>query len=379
MSVEKVVRKSGETVHRVRWRQGGRNRARTFSTQRDALDFEAERRRAARAGTLAQLDAGTESLDEYVTGSWAPGHGVTLAPGTQREYGRLYDKHVSPRHGQDPIRDLTADEIRFLQADLFRAGLGHETVRKAIHVVLGGILTRAVEAGRIPSNPVRLVRMPRRPPREEVRPFAPQTVEQIRRHLLARPLPRGGRDSSRNLRDATVVSVLAYSGYRPGELRRFRWTHIGESTLIVPAGKTERGRNVRLLAPLAADLRTWRLATGRPDDGQYVFPGEDGEEWSANGFNKWRERTWLPALDALGQDPARPYDLRHSFASLLLHEGRSVVYVARQLGHGTGLTASTYGHVIEELEDAPRIDAEAAIRAAREADVPASYPRAVNN
>jgi integrase len=27
------------------------------------------------------------------------------------------------------------------------------------------------------------------------------------------------------------------------------------------------------------------------------------------------------------------YDLRHSFASLLLHEGRSVIYVARQLGH----------------------------------------------
>ena len=29
---------------------------------------------------------------------------------------------------------------------------------------------------------------------------------------------------------------------------------------------------------------------------------------------------------------ARPYNLRHSFASLLLHEGRSVIYVARQLG-----------------------------------------------
>ena len=31
---------------------------------------------------------------------------------------------------------------------------------------------------------------------------------------------------------------------------------------------------------------------------------------------------------------ARPYALRHSFVSLLLHEGRSVIYVARQVGHG---------------------------------------------
>ncbi len=49
-------------------------------------------------------------------------------------------------------------------------------------------------------------------------------------------------------------------------------------------------------------------------------------------------------LTAAGIDYQRPYDLRHSFASLLLHEGRSAIYVARQLGHGAGLTMSTYGH-----------------------------------
>ncbi len=53
-------------------------------------------------------------------------------------------------------------------------------------------------------------------------------------------------------------------------------------------------------------------------------------------------------------------------ASLLLHEGRSPIYVARQLGHGAGVTMGTYGHVIDELEDAPRMPAEDAIRQARE-------------
>ena len=68
----------------------------------------------------------------------------------------------------------------------------------------------------------------------------------------------------------------------------------------------------------------------------------------------------------MGLEHARPYDLRHSFASLLLHEGRSVIYVARQLGHDARLTLSRYGHVIDELDDQPRLPAEAAIRAARE-------------
>src|SRR5437764_778833 len=78
MSVEKVVRKNREVVWRVRWRQDGRNRARTFSTRRDALDFDAEVRRQRRARSLGALDAGTESLGEYVTEAWAVTHAVTL-------------------------------------------------------------------------------------------------------------------------------------------------------------------------------------------------------------------------------------------------------------------------------------------------------------
>jgi hypothetical protein len=49
----------------------------------------------------------------------------------------------------------------------------------------------------------------------------------------------------------------------------------------------------------------------------------------------------------------------------LPHEGRSVIYVARQLGHDARLTLTTDGHVIDEFDDAPRVGAEEAIRAAR--------------
>ena len=48
-----------------------------------------------------------------------------------------------------------------------------------------------------------------------------------------------------------------------------------------------------------------------------------------------------------------------------------MIYVARQLGHDARLTLSRYGHVIDELDDQPRIGAEDAIRAAR---VPSQFP-----
>jgi hypothetical protein len=49
-----------------------------------------------------------------------------------------------------------------------------------------------------------------------------------------------------------------------------------------------------------------------------------------------------------------------------VYEGRSVIYV----GHGANLTMSTYGHVIEELEDQPQLSTEDAIRQARTRLVP---------
>ena len=141
--------------------------------------------------------------------------------------------------------------------------------------------------------------------------------------------------------------------------------------------KTRQHRTVRF-APLRSDLAAYCLACGRPDDSALIFPGHNGRPWTEAAYKSWGRRAFALAFLDAGIAKARPYDLRHSFASLLIHEGRSVIYVARQLGHDPRPTLSRYGHVIDELDDAPRIDAESAIRAAREAAVPAQYPRAAS-
>jgi hypothetical protein len=47
----------------VRWREGGRNRARTFTAREDADRWETEVRRRRKLGTLHLLDAGKKTLD----------------------------------------------------------------------------------------------------------------------------------------------------------------------------------------------------------------------------------------------------------------------------------------------------------------------------
>ena len=64
-------------------------------------------------------------------------------------------------------------------------------------------------------------------------------------------------------------------------------------------------------------------------------------------------------------EEARPYDLRHSFVSLLIAEGHNVVEVARQAGHSPKMALDTYAHVFEEFDPTERVDAAGLIRDAR--------------
>lgn len=117
------------------------------------------------------------------------------------------------RIGGYRLRDVTPAVVHGIKADLLSEKTGAPTIRKAL-AVLSAIFRCAVEWDRIDRNPVRDVAMPVAKRSRHVRPLAPATVEAMRARLLC----IGGE------RDAAVVSVLAYSGLRPEELRALRWS-----------------------------------------------------------------------------------------------------------------------------------------------------------
>jgi hypothetical protein len=89
MSVERVERKDGSVVWRVRWRQGGRNRSKVLGRKRDAEAFDAELVRKKRTGELAQLDAGKELLSDFGEEWWRLYAEPNLdAPGVRHAVGR---------------------------------------------------------------------------------------------------------------------------------------------------------------------------------------------------------------------------------------------------------------------------------------------------
>jgi integrase len=256
------------------------------------------------------------------------------------------------------------------RAELEVAGVGKPTIARAL-TLLQGALQRAVEWRRIRSNPVKVVRKPKVRRYREVRPLSPVAVERLRAAAVGRR--RHGE------RDATLIGVLAYAGLRPQELLALQWSDVRERTLLidkaadgqggVKSTKTRHSRTVRLLGPLAQDLAEWRLRRGRPEGDALVFPTLQGGVWNDQAWQTWHRDAWRPACRAAVLTGVRPYDLRHSFVSLLIHEGRSIIDIARQAGHSPTMTLDVYGHVFDEFDPAERISAEDRIRRARDVSV----------
>jgi integrase len=74
---------------------------------------------------------------------------------------------------------------------------------------------------------------------------------------------------------------------------------------------------------------------GRSPDGRILDPD-----------NLYR-RYFVPVLKKSGIRKIRLHDLRHTFGSLLIQSGASIVYVEDQMGHSSiQVTVDTYGHLI---------------------------------
>jgi integrase len=370
VSIERRLRrrKDGQrhAVWRVRWYVGGRERSRTFDRAADAQAFEAKVRTLKRTDALAELDAGKETLAAFAEQWWELYARPNLSRNTLEVYARFWNRYVLPNLGDYRLRELTPTGITRFRAKLERQSVGREAIRKTM-TILQGVLQRAVEWEQIASNPAKVARKPPAQRQHAVRPLPPEQVEQLRRHLIGR-----GRH-----RDAVLVSILAYAGLRPQEAAALRWRHIRERTLLVEAAvvdgelkgqKTGRPpRTIDLLQPLKQDLTEFHLRQGRPRPDDFLFPTHSGDLWTTHDWKNWRRRIFYLSTRACGLEGVRPYDLRHSFASLLIHEGRlSIVEIAQQLGHNPTTCLSTYAHVMAELRGAEKVSAEEQIRAARD-------------
>ena len=366
MSVHRRERARGRVVWQVAWRDAdGRQRAETFPTRKQAEQRDRELEDLRWDDRIAEADAGRESLQEATEVWWVEHVETRLADQTIANYARALDKHLLPRLGDSAIREITPARVLALQAELKQDEVG-EAMTHRVLMLLSGILRHAVLRGRINANPVTPVRVPQMKRKRVVRPLAPVTVERVRAAML-----EAGDEAS-----ATMVSVMAYAGLRPGEVIALTWRDVGEHTILVEQTvdglgdtkitKTKTFRTVRLLEPLAEDIAGWRSSSAADAvDTAPIFPREDGDFVTDTDYRNWRRRRFRPALARARVEGSVPYDLRHSFASLMIQAGYSPAELAAEMGHAPTLTLDTYAHLFSEFARGERVDPVDAITAAR--------------
>ena len=366
MSIRRRQRTDGHIVWQVLWRDpDGRQRSETKLTRRDAERRDREIRELRWQDKLDQVDAGAEPLADATDRWWSEHAEPNLARATLRSYAHILDCHLLPRLGDTPIRAIQPATVVELQRDLGAKGIGAATIHRTL-MVLSSIMRHAVLCGRIDRNPVGPVRVKRPRRKRAIRPLPPADIERLRAALLARD----------DQASAILVCVMAYAGLRPGEATALTWADVGDRTILVERSNDQDGelvqtktgviRTVRLLEPLAEDLVKWRAAQDDPSPSQPLAPRADGRGWNIDDYKNWRRRRFDPALKDAGLAPGRPYDLRHSFASLMIQAGYSPVELAAELGHAPTLTLDTYSHVFSEFARGDRVDPEREIASARQ-------------
>lgn len=170
---------------------------------------------------------------------------------------------------------------------------------------------------------------------------------------------------------AALWQLLLTTGMRPGEALALRWTDIEGSKIRIqrnlvrtPDGrwelkepKTARGRRTVTMPEMTQTLLRQerrnqveaRLKAGSAyADLGFVFAVGNGSPLD------WRvvvQRHFHPILKRAGLPRIRPYDLRHTSATLLLGDGVNVKVVAERLGHASAaLTLDVYAHVTPDMQ-----------------------------
>jgi integrase len=328
---------------------------------RHALDFRSKRQSAKRwrPEELRQERAGRVTLSVFFESWWMDHAMVELKRSTLAVYRCLWEAHAAPRLGALPMGDIDARRVVRFRADLLSMGVGPTSVVKTMSM-LQRVFRDAVEYGEVPFNPFKAVQKPSPGPTREARPLTPLQVER----LAAGPGSPDGLHRAappRGTRAALVRGARTNAARRGGQHRRR--TRPAEEPQAVKEAQSDGGSRC------AGPRGSGRLETDGcvPVGPRACVSARDAWGlWLSQQYRTWRRRTYVPSAENVGLPTPRPYDLRHTWASLLIAEKRlSIADVAEQLGDNASTVLDVYTHTLRDWRHRRSINIEREIRRAR--------------
>jgi integrase len=266
---------------------------------------------------------------------------LRLAPSTLAAYGSAMN-FWKKALGEKPLRELTVTDVRTALAA--RKTLSGKTVNNYTSVLreaLALALTDELISRNIMDD-VSAEKWQRQPPD----PFSTTEVATILADMHGNvPGPV-----------CDMVEFWFFTGLRTGELFGLRWKNVDlrTGTILVSeqtvlgeyrdSTKTGVARTVTLNSRALAALERQSLFKQLGDGHVWLMP-DVLEPWTDE--RAFRCTYWEPSLQRVGVRYRRPYNCRHTYATMMLMAKATPAWCARQLGHSIQMFLSNYAKWID--------------------------------
>lgn len=257
------------------------------------------------------------------------------------------DRHLIPAFGEKEVSHITKADVLSFRSQLGKVSgrngnisLSARTINRIVQV-LGQILGEAADRFEFTNPLAKVKRLKVR--KTDIHPFNIEQVRSIIEHV--RP----------DYRQYMVVRF--FTGMRTGEIHGLKWKYVDfdrrqilvRETIVrgkLDYTKTDGSqREIEMSQPIYEALRAQHASTSRLSE--FVFCTGSGQPLNLNNVTN---RVWYPLLRYLGFEERRPYQTRHTCATLWLGAGENPEWVARQLGHNnTEMLFKTYSRFVPNL------------------------------
>ena len=278
---------------------------------------------------------------------WITDHSVEWRRSHTRSVVSTVQGRLVPHFKERVVGSITKSDVLAFRAALAKEpGRGNKTglSAKRINEIMGllsQILSDAADRFEFTSPMTNVKRL--RLKRVDVQPFSLGQVQTL--IATARP-------DFRN-----YFTVRFFTGMRTGEVHGLKWKYVDferrqiliRETFVLGEDeytKTDGSqRDIHMSQPVWDALKAQQYITGRASD--YVFCNLLGEPLDNTNFTK---RVWYPLLRHLGYEQRKPYQMRHTAATLWLASGEAPEWIARQLGHtSTEMLFRVYSRYVPNL------------------------------
>lgn len=287
-----------------------------------------------------------QPLFEDFANTWYQENEVSWRKSHRRTLRDIIDNRLIPEFGKKVVGQITKAEIMAFRSTLAKVpGRKNATLTaksiNAIMAPLRQILNEAADRFEF-NTPFRNIK-PLKIQKTDVEPFTLEEVQQILQHV---------RSDFKH-----YYTTRFFTGMRTGEIDGLKWQYVDfknrlilvRETLIAGEEdytKTDGSQREIQMSALVFEALTEqaRLTKGKS---KFVFTNRQGEPLDHNNVTK---RVWYPLLRFLGLKQRRPYQTRHTAATLWLASGENPLWIARQLGHtSTEMLFKVYSRFVPNL------------------------------